>query len=125
MAVAASMLQATYFMLRDGVEYRDLGSDHFDRRDKSKAVPFFEEQGIPLSRVLTDRVGGDLLVEGVEAGTFLIGLASVNGPVRTDESTGSIAVLPASGCLLAQDFHCAIGWGRHGSFWCGWWFSLS
>jgi transposase len=38
MAVAASMLQAAYFMLRDGVEYRDLGADHFDRRDKSKAI---------------------------------------------------------------------------------------
>ena len=38
MAVAASMLQAAYFMLRDGVEYRDLGSDHFDRRDKAKAI---------------------------------------------------------------------------------------
>jgi hypothetical protein len=25
-------------MLRDGVEYRDLGSDHFDRRDKTKAI---------------------------------------------------------------------------------------
>lgn len=32
------MLQAAYFMLRDGVEYRDLGSDHFDRRDKAKAI---------------------------------------------------------------------------------------
>jgi transposase len=38
MAVAASMLQAAFFMLRDNVEYRDLGSDHFDRRDKSKAI---------------------------------------------------------------------------------------
>ena len=38
MAVAASMLQAAFFMLRDGVEYRDLGSDHFERRDKTKAI---------------------------------------------------------------------------------------
>jgi transposase len=38
LAVAASMLTACYFMLRDGVEYRDLGSDHFTRRDKAKAV---------------------------------------------------------------------------------------
>jgi hypothetical protein len=36
MAVAASMLQAAYFMLRDGVEYRDLGSEHFDRRDQDQ-----------------------------------------------------------------------------------------
>ena len=35
-AVAASMLTAAYYMLRDGVDYRDLGADHFDRRDKAK-----------------------------------------------------------------------------------------
>lgn len=38
LAVAASMLTAIYHMLRDGVEYRDLGPDHFDRLDKTKAV---------------------------------------------------------------------------------------
>jgi transposase len=38
MAVAASMLTAIYFMLRDGVEYRDLGHDYFDRVDKAKAA---------------------------------------------------------------------------------------
>jgi transposase len=38
LAVAASMLTAAYFMLRDGVEYRDLGPDHFDRRDRSKVI---------------------------------------------------------------------------------------
>jgi transposase len=37
-AVAASMLTAVYFMLRDGVDYRDLGPGHFDRRDRSKAI---------------------------------------------------------------------------------------
>jgi transposase len=37
-AVAASMLTAIYFMLRDGTEYRDLGPDHFDRLDKTKTV---------------------------------------------------------------------------------------
>jgi transposase len=35
-AVAASMLTAAYYMLRDDVPYRDLGADHFDRRDKAK-----------------------------------------------------------------------------------------
>ena len=35
-AVAWSMLTAVYYMLRDGVEYRDLGDDHFDRFDKVK-----------------------------------------------------------------------------------------
>ena len=38
MAVASSMLTACYFMLRDGVEYRDLGAQHFDRRDTRKTV---------------------------------------------------------------------------------------
>ena len=38
LAVAASMLTAAYFMLSDGVEYHDLGPDHFDRTDKSKTV---------------------------------------------------------------------------------------
>lgn len=38
LAVAASMLTAAYYMLRDGVQYRDLGPDHFDRSDKTKAV---------------------------------------------------------------------------------------
>ena len=31
-AVAASMLTAMYYMLRDGVEYRELGVDYFERR---------------------------------------------------------------------------------------------
>jgi transposase len=35
-AVAASMLTATYFMLRDGVEYHDLGPEHFAHRDKDR-----------------------------------------------------------------------------------------
>ena len=38
LAVAASMLTAAYRMLRDGVEYRDLGVDHYDRRDRSRAI---------------------------------------------------------------------------------------
>jgi transposase len=38
LAVAASMLTAVYFMLRDGVEYRDLGHDYFERTDKAKVV---------------------------------------------------------------------------------------
>jgi transposase len=36
LAVAASMLTASYHMLKDGVDYHDLGADHFDRRDKAK-----------------------------------------------------------------------------------------
>jgi len=36
-AVAASMLRSMYYMLRDGVPFRDLGADYFDRVDKAKA----------------------------------------------------------------------------------------
>ena len=38
MAVAASMLTAAYYMLRDDVDYRDLGTDYFDRADKAQAA---------------------------------------------------------------------------------------
>ena len=38
MGVASSMLTACYYMLRDGVEYQDLGSTHFDSRDKTKTI---------------------------------------------------------------------------------------
>ena len=38
MAVAHSILTATYFILRDGVEYRDLGPDHFHRLTPDKVV---------------------------------------------------------------------------------------
>jgi transposase len=38
LAVAASMLTAIWHMLKNGVEYRDLGADHFSRRDRSKAI---------------------------------------------------------------------------------------
>jgi transposase len=37
-AVAASMLTAAYFMLRDGIEFRDLGPHHFDRRDQLRTI---------------------------------------------------------------------------------------
>jgi transposase len=38
MAVAASMLTAAYHMLRDDVDYRDLGTDYFDKADKAKTA---------------------------------------------------------------------------------------
>lgn len=38
LAVAASILGACFHMLRDGVEYHDLGPDHFARRDKAKVI---------------------------------------------------------------------------------------
>jgi transposase len=37
-AVAASMLTAIYYILRDGREYRDLGSQHFERLDRAHAT---------------------------------------------------------------------------------------
>ena len=37
-AVAASMLTAAYFMLRDGVEYRDLGGRYFEDRNKQQTT---------------------------------------------------------------------------------------
>ena len=38
LAVAASMLTAAYHMLKNGVEYQDLGADHFSARDRSKTI---------------------------------------------------------------------------------------
>lgn len=38
LAVAASMLTAAYHMLRDGVEYTDLGADFLDRQDRTKTI---------------------------------------------------------------------------------------
>ena len=35
-AVAASILTSVYYILRDDVDYRDLGPDHLDRRDPGK-----------------------------------------------------------------------------------------
>jgi len=37
-AVAASMLTAAFFMLRDGVEYNDLGANYFEQRDRTKTI---------------------------------------------------------------------------------------
>jgi transposase len=37
-AVAASMLTAVYYMLRDGVEFRDLGVQHFVHHDKARVT---------------------------------------------------------------------------------------
>lgn len=37
-AVAASMLKAAYYILRDDVDYRDLGATHFDSADRDKVA---------------------------------------------------------------------------------------
>jgi transposase len=38
LAVAASMLTAAYYIIKNGTEYQDLGPDYFQRRDKRKAA---------------------------------------------------------------------------------------
>ncbi len=38
MAVAASLLTAAYFILRDDVQYRDLGACYFDGRKIARAA---------------------------------------------------------------------------------------
>jgi transposase len=38
LAVAASMLTAAYHMLKNDVQYQDLGADHFTRRDRTKVI---------------------------------------------------------------------------------------
>jgi transposase len=38
LAVASSMLTAAYHMLKNSVEYKDLGAGHFARRDRSKMI---------------------------------------------------------------------------------------
>lgn len=38
LAIAASMLTAAYHMLKNAVEYKDLGSGHFARRDRHKII---------------------------------------------------------------------------------------
>lgn len=38
MAAAASMLRASYYMLRDGSEYRDLGPNHFNTIDRERTT---------------------------------------------------------------------------------------
>lgn len=37
-AVAASILTSAYFILRDGVTYRDLGPDYLDGRDPATSL---------------------------------------------------------------------------------------
>lgn len=38
LAVAATMLRAIYHMVKEDVDYRDLGLDHFDRHDRDRSV---------------------------------------------------------------------------------------
>jgi transposase len=38
LAVASSMLTASYHMLKNGIEYLDLGAGHFARRDRGRMI---------------------------------------------------------------------------------------
>jgi len=40
-AVAASILTAVYYVIRDGTAYRDLGGQYFQQRDRSKVARRF------------------------------------------------------------------------------------
>jgi hypothetical protein len=40
-AVAATILTAAYYILRDGVSYRELGPDHFVERDRTRVAQRF------------------------------------------------------------------------------------
>jgi len=52
LAVAASILTAAYYILKNEVPYQDLGADHFDRRDKAqlakRLVRRLEELGLAV-----------------------------------------------------------------------------
>jgi hypothetical protein len=37
LAIAASILTAAYYVLKDGATYHELGADYFERRDKPKS----------------------------------------------------------------------------------------
>jgi transposase len=39
-AVAHSILVAAWHIPRDGVRYRELGPDHFDRLDRDRLIPY-------------------------------------------------------------------------------------
>lgn len=46
LAVAASMLSAMWHMLKDGVEYRDLGADHLSRRNHAQQIRRLRDQSL-------------------------------------------------------------------------------
>src|SRR5207245_1196881 len=78
LAVAASMLTAAYYMLKHGVDYRDLGADHFDRRDKAK-----------LAKRLIARLHDLGLTVEVRA-ACLTGHFFLAGPARPEDSAGGL-----------------------------------
>lgn len=52
-AVAASMLTAVYYMLRDGLVYHDLGPNHFAQRDRTRIAKYHARRLEDLGYVVT------------------------------------------------------------------------
>lgn len=80
LAVAASILTAAYYMLRDGTTYQDLGADHFERRDKTRIAN-------RLIRRLED-LGLSVEVKPAASGPFLSRTPSGHGrsgPITDDQ----------------------------------------
>jgi hypothetical protein len=46
-AVAATILAAAYYILRDGVSYRERGRDHFLERDRTRAAQCLARRSEP------------------------------------------------------------------------------
>jgi hypothetical protein len=49
MAVAAAILTAVYWMLKRGVDYVDLGADHFDRTERTRLARKLDELGFDVT----------------------------------------------------------------------------
>ena len=54
-AVAATILTAAYYILRDGVSYRELGPDHFVERDRTRIAQRLARQIRELGYEVTIR----------------------------------------------------------------------
>ena len=82
LAVASSMLTAAYFMLRDGVEYHDLGPHHFAQRDKEQLT----KRLIQRLRDLGVAVEVDpQSTPGLPSADRLGGIGSVSLPIEAPE----------------------------------------
>jgi len=80
-AVAASMLTAAFYMIRDDVDYRDPGSDYFDRIDKAKSTSRLVGRLRHLGYEVT-------LAEAVAGDTGVAREASGATPVTPDHAEG-------------------------------------
>ena len=55
-AVARTILEAAYFILRDGVFYQELGADYFDQRNRERTIQRLTQRlnRLGLTVILTD-----------------------------------------------------------------------